>query len=154
MPSKEEGTFKVTDGTELYTKTWKVRHPLHAHDQCQLTRLQTDGPPRGVIIFIHGFRSVFPVTCCYTSDSKTRFGKTKLTHHTATTATPTTSCSPRWHQSHTRCKSMPLTSADGASQSRNQQTAAPQALRPWYSLTSMPLSCTRSRNMPSYRLSS
>jgi hypothetical protein len=29
MPTTEEGSFKVTDGTELYTKTWKVRLPLN-----------------------------------------------------------------------------------------------------------------------------
>ncbi|WEW57657.1 lysophospholipase [Emydomyces testavorans] len=38
MATTEEGWHTLPDGTKLYTKTWK-----------------TDGPPKAVIVFVHGF---------------------------------------------------------------------------------------------------
>ncbi|MCJ1393851.1 hypothetical protein MMC18_006727 [Xylographa bjoerkii] len=50
MATTEEGTHKLPDGKELYTKTWKAGLPLPF-----LSLITPAGPPIAIVIFLHGF---------------------------------------------------------------------------------------------------
>ena len=53
--SVEEGTHALPDGTELYTKTWKVGYRTVEGAHSANIDVQPEGTTRAVLAFVHGF---------------------------------------------------------------------------------------------------